>query len=258
MPYLVNTKRSRNAPGAAKLHNNQLIPSQQLRSPCFTSEKRIQLELVKTSNMLATNKYFSPDEFDFEFVISKLANIFDEVFFNFNSVGFYSRMLKVEHYCIEQVRQGKEIIKTPPEMWKVGFDLFWNVIYEALKSFLPEAKAQILKTVTDNVIITLSGLEICTFNLFQNSNLLEQFIKSFSFVRSDRLVQFYRSTFPDMETIEAFDIKRFDFMVSPYAKSLEDERFVSLVRENIKQLLVNDQHLGKMSKTITNFTIFFC
>ena len=202
--------------------------------------------MIQTPSILAKNKYFSPDEFEFELVLSKLANIFDEVFFDFNSVGFYTRMLEVDHYCIEQIRQGREIIKTPPDMWKVGFDLFWNVTNEALKSFLPETKAQILKTITNNVIITLSGLEICTFNLFQNNNLLEQWIKSFNFVRSDKLVQFYRSSFPDIETIGAFDIKRFDFMVSPFAKCIEDERFVSVVRENVKQVLIYDKHLGKM------------
>ena len=138
-------------------------------------------------------------------------------------------------------------------MWGLAFDLLWNVVHQVLKSYLPESEASVMKTITDNVILTLSGLELCIFDIFPSRNLLEQWLNSCSYFNSERLSQFYRATFPDIETLEPMGMDRYDLFVSPYAKSVEDETFISCVRRKMKQLLDNDEHLGRTSNIQLTF-----
>ena len=46
-------------------------------------------------------------------------------------------------------------------------------------------------------------------------------------------------------------MNRFDFFVSPYAKSVEDETFITVTIQKMKQLFDNDDHLGKTSKILS-------
>ena len=222
-------------------------------APYLIPEKSFQLKVIVTPNVFEDRKYICPDNFQVDLAVKKMEIVFDDVFFNFNSKAYHIKLLEMDNFCIEQIRQGKEIIKTPPEMWGLAFDLLWNVVHQVLKSYLPESEASVMKTITDNVILTLSGLELCIFDIFPSRNLLEQWLNSCSYFNSERLSQFYRATFPDIETLEPMGMDRYDLFVSPYAKSVEDETFISCVRRKMKQLLDNDEHLGRTSNIQLTF-----
>jgi len=255
LPYLVNScnrksqssvKTDNNIGGGVIKHVVAKTSDLALVAPYRVPEKSIQLKVIVSPNMFEATKYFNPDDFQMDFALKKMGTIFDEIFFNFGSNGYHLKWLEMDNFCIEQIRQRKEIIQTHPDMWDMGYELFCKVVKAVLKSFLPETEASVLKMMTDNVIRTLSGLEICTLDIFESRNLLEQWAQSFSYMNSERLHQFYKATFPDIETLEPVEWGRYDFLVSPYAKCIEDESFISLVRHKMKMLFNNDDHLGRL------------
>ena len=263
LPYLVNsTHRKTHKSGAEDVKNDNSIGGGVIKHPVaktsdiamvapYRKEKSIQLKVIVTPNMLETSKYINPENFQIDFALKKMGRIFDDIFFNFNSQVNHIKWVQIDNFCIEQIRQGKEIIQAHPEMWKMGFEIFYQLTHENLKSYLPDTEASVLKTITDNVILTLSGLEVCTMDIFPCSNLLEQWAKSCTHFNSDRLYQYYRATFPDIETLEPVEMNRFDFFVSPYAKSVEDETFITVTIQKMKHLFDNDDHLGKTSKMLS-------
>ena len=268
LPYLVNsTHRKTHKSGAEDVKNDKNIGGGVIKHPVaktsditmvapYRTEKSIQLKVIVTPNILETSKYINPENFQIDFALKKMGTIFDDIFFNFDSQVNHIKWVQIDNFCIEQIRQGKEIIQAHPEMWKMGFEIFYQLTHENLKSYLPDTEASVLKTITDNVILTLSGLEVCTMDMFSCSNLLEQWAKSCTHFNSDRLYQYYKATFPDIETLEPVELNRFDFFVSPYAKSVEDETFITVTIQKMKQLFDNDDHLGKTPNNSISKTRF--
>ena len=66
------------------------------------------------------------------------------------------------------------------------------------------------------------GLGSCVADYFQVENLCMQWKKSW-IIYSDKIIDAYKSAFPDIETLKPVPLNNYDVVQTPFACNLEDE-----------------------------------
>ena len=108
--------------------------------------------------------------------------------------------LLVDKVCIEQIRENKFLISTPPDSVSRMFDFSRCAIREFLKYFLPDLSEVTRDTISKNVSLTVMGISCCAFTSFHCQTLLEQYQKT-SIMSSDSFWNHYKEVFPDIENL---------------------------------------------------------
>ena len=84
-------------------------------------------------------------------------------------------------------------------------DVSSKVLFYFTKTFLsiffPRTDDMVLEEIAENVNLNIIGLGVAMDGCFQYENLLEQWEKDFFLIHSEKVRNYYRSTFPDVESI---------------------------------------------------------
>ena len=79
--------------------------------------------------------------------------------------------------------------------------LLFHFTWEFLSIFFPHTDDIVLEEIAENVNLIILGLGFAINGCDQYENLLELWGKSFFFINSEKVRNYYRSTFPDVESI---------------------------------------------------------
>ena len=86
----------------------------------------------------------------------------------------------------------------------------------------------------------LEGLEHC----FCHRSLLEQV--SFCYQIPPYNVQYLKENVPHIETLKAIPLDRYESLISPWAKTIEDEEYVFDTYDILDDLIDDDPEVAKM------------
>lgn len=113
----------------------------------------------------------------------------------------YNEWFSLDESCIQQIRQKKESINLPSNAIEISSKVLLYFTRAFLSIFLPETDTLVIEAIADNININIMGLSVAMDGCFQYKSLLEQWEKDFFLVNSEKMKQYYRYTFPDIESI---------------------------------------------------------
>ena len=76
-----------------------------------------------------------------------------------------------------------------------------------LSIFFPHTDDKMLEEIAENVNLNIIGLGVAMDGCYQYKNLLEQWEKDFFLINSEKMRNYYRCTFPDVDSISPIHLE---------------------------------------------------
>ena len=114
------------------------------------------------------------------------------------------------------MRQKEDSITMPSN----AVELLSKVLFYFTKTFLsiffPHTDEIMLEKIAENVNLNIIGLGVAMDGCYQYKNLLEQWEKDFFLINSEKVRNYYRSTFPDVDSIGPIhlEVHRTDLLIT--------------------------------------------
>ena len=113
----------------------------------------------------------------------------------------YIKRFSLDESCIQQIKQKKQSIKLPSDAIEISFKVLLYFTRAFLSIFLPETDTLVIEKIADNINVNIMGLAFAMDGCYQFKNLLEQWEKDFFLINSEKMKEYYRCTFPDIESL---------------------------------------------------------
>ena len=107
----------------------------------------------------------------------------------------------LDESCIQQIRQKEESITMPSNAVEVLSKVLFYFTRTFLSIFFPHTDDIMLEEIAENVNLNIIGLGVAMDGCYQYKNLLEQWEKDFFLINSEKVRNYYRCTFPDVDSI---------------------------------------------------------
>ena len=105
--------------------------------------------------------------------------------------------------CIQQIRQKENPITMPSNAVDIKSKIAFCFTKTFLSIFIPHTDKDdmMLEEIAENVNLNIIGLGVAMDGCYQYKNLLEQWEKDFFLINSEKVRNYYRCTFPDVDSI---------------------------------------------------------
>ena len=196
-------------------------------------------EIVPLAEIPSMATHLSFNCFDEDYLKNICASIYDDDSYY---EKYERRINLIVLDCIHQVLENKSIIHVPTSFTGMVNESRSIFAQTTLTHFLPNIEEEVIWRMSKSVQFTMCGLFHCLSSCFKYNNFLDQ-AKKFFFFPSKKHIQFYLDLPFNLREIEAITPDKCDTYISPYAKSQEEEDFVSISMEKTKSLLKGDPQL---------------
>ena len=225
---------------AATIEDFKVTPSRPVR------------DIVPMDEVPLKTKQLSIECFDEDHLKNICASIYDDD----NYFEKYERRIHLTVVdCIRQLFEKKSIIHIPANFNEIANEGRGIFVQRTLTHFLPTIEEEDILAVSKSVLFTISGLFHCISlsSCFKYKSILDQ-AEKILFFPSKKHMQFYLDLPFNLTEIEAITPDKCDTYISPYAKSQEEEDFVSMSMEKTKSLLKGDPQLSHLLNMLALFT----
>jgi len=259
LPYLVNTANRKNIKAQQKMKSsNSEQEVQVLRSESENSTSTLKILFNSGVNQNENVRLRPEDLFENGLILLKVGRVMEDIFFNQNmdeNLALYCKLVEsMDESCIQQLRHKEKSITMPSNAMDISSKVLFYFTRTFLSIFFPHTDDMILQEISENVILNIIGLGVAMDGCYQYDNLLEQWEKDFFLINSEKMRNYYRCTYPDVDALEPIHLEMFDMAKSPYAKSKNDEDFVDSTRQKLRDLLKSDEHLGRLVYLLALFS----
>ena len=225
---------------AATIEDLKVTPSRPVR------------DIVPMDEIPLETKQLSFECFDEDYLKNICASIYDDD----NYFEKYERRIHLTVMdCIRQILEKKSLIHFPANFTEMANEARGIFVQRTLTHFLPAVEEEVILAVSKSVLLTISGLFHCISlsSCFKYKSILDQ-AEKILFFPSKKHMQFYLDLPFNLTEIEAITPDKCDTYISPYAKSQEEEDFVSISMEKTKTLLKGDPQLSHLLNMLALFT----
>jgi len=231
---------------------------QVLRSESENSTPKLKILFTSGVNQNENVRLRPEDLFENGLILLKVGRVMEDIFFNENmdeNLALYCKQVEsMDESCIQQLRQKEKSITMPSNAVDISSKVLFYFTRTFLSIFFPHTDDMMLEEIAENVNLNIIGLGVAMDGCYQYENLLEQWEKDFFLINSEKMRNYYRCTYPDVDALGPIHLEMFDMAKSPYAKSKNDEDFVDSTRQKLRDLVKSDEYLGRLIYLLALFS----